>query len=152
MTTATLAAMRRLARGAVTDPLTVWTARMIAAQTGDGHQEAAVAMAIRGWMFSHVVYVHDPIDRELLSPPSAMLQQVRAYGQVGMDCDETAILGAALANAVGLSVKFRAARMTGDRYFSHVFAVVPTPQGDVSLDLQTPPAGVTIAATYDYDV
>jgi len=152
LTFATLATMRMLARQAVTDPVVVWTARNLAAQTGDGHQLAAVAYAIRNFLLRTTVYVADPTDREMLSPPRAMLDQITQTGRVGIDCDEVAVLGAALAFAVGIPVMFRSYQFQGDRFFSHVAAFALTSDGPISFDTQTQPPGLVITRVYDFQV
>lgn len=152
LTAATLAQMRSLARGAVTDPMVVWAARRIAATAGDGHADDLVAQWIRAYLQAHVRYASDPVDRELLVKPADMIREIDSAGSVAGDCDDTATLGAALALAVGLPAIFRAVAVNGDPEYSHVYAIIPTMGGGVSLDLQSRPVGVTVTRRLDYPV
>lgn len=144
--------MRWLARSAVTVPVVVWTARGIAATTGDGHDVTAVARALAEWLKRRIVFVYDPQDREMLSRPADLLAQVRANGKAGGDCDEVATLGAALALAVGLTPEFRALKFPGGTMYGHVFTVIRVPGGIVSLDTQEAPAHVQIVSAVAYPV
>lgn len=151
-TSATLARMRFLARQAVTEPSVVWLARSLAAQSGDGHQGRVVAQIIHNWLASHVVFVADPTDQEMLSRPADIVAQVEKYGRVGMDCDEIATFGAALLLSVGLPATFRVYKFAGASMYGHVFTYAPGPNGGVSLDIQTMPQGVQVVKVADYPV
>lgn len=151
-TTATLIKMRFLAQQAISDPLVVWTARRIAVQSGDGSQRALVAHYIRDFLAAHIVYVPDPVEQETLSPPRAAIQMIQRDGKVGMDCDEIATLGAALAKSVGLPATFRVLKFAGDTMYGHVFTVIPLVGGEVSLDIQTAPPGIAVVKVANFPV
>ena len=122
----TLHKMRALANAALRDPVVIEAARRIVEDAGAlGRNEAAKFAAIRDWMTEHVQFLPDPVDVELLSTPRYMLDYIRRWHFVSGDCDDAAILGAALGKAVGLRAKFRALAFGSKaRPFSHVYTLL----------------------------
>jgi hypothetical protein len=156
----TLRVMARLVngRGGVDNPSVVFVARSLVADTPRSDSERAAV--IRDFLQRIWKFVDDPPDRELLRDPENMMHEYDATGAVMGDCDEAAILGAALGKAAGLDATFTvlgwddaSSSMPGQppRY-SHVFASLLTRDGaPVDLDV-TKPAGPVPAATRELTV
>ena len=89
--------------------------------------------AIREFLQQNVKFLRDPTNRELLHDPEWMLRQIASQGRVHVDCDDVAILGGAIAGAVGLRVKLIAVAFLDtaapSRYtpLSHVWASATAP-------------------------
>ena len=131
---ATLYQMRDMVRKGVERPIVVSVARHIVAGLS-GRDQLAQAFAIREWMETHVRFIPDPNNVEVPRPPDEMLEEVESRFTVQGDCDEAAIIGAALASAVGLTVDLVVVGFdTPNTPYSHVFALVKTPGGNVDLD------------------
>lgn len=141
----TLNAMTTLVDEGVDAPAVVMIARQLAVMAGV-RRPYFQALAIQAWMKRVWRYVDDPNDRDLLIAPDVLLQQFDAVGFIAGDCDEAAIVGAALGRAIGLSAQFVVLGFASDDptqpdRFAHVFAVLLTDDGQhISLDV-TRPAG-----------
>lgn len=103
-TNQTVAAMRRYVRDAVRNPLTVNLASLIV-EGAEGHRPTQVA-AIRSYLESSTTFLRDPHGFELLRTVPEMLAMIRRRGIAQLDCDDVAVLGAALGKAVGLPARF----------------------------------------------
>lgn len=141
----TLATMDELVSRGVDSPAIVGAARELVTRAGAGRDGVKQARAIRQWLSSVWRFVEDPSDRELLRDPAAMLAEYDRLGIVMGDCDEAAVLGAALGRAVGLEDSFTVLAFpsggNAPDTFAHVYASLLTPAG-VSVDLDvTRPAG-----------
>lgn len=140
---ATLALMQSVVDDAVNSADVVQFARHLAVRAGV-RREYAQAQAIAGWLSRVWRFVHDPADREMLSTPELMLDEFGTWGIVTGDCDDAAILGAALGKAVGLNAQFTVYGFPSDvpgeaDVYGHVFAVLLTSDGKrVSLDCTRP--------------
>lgn len=129
--------MRGLVNVSLTDPLVVNTAKEVVAYCPPGDRECQ-AMAIGRWLGERFRFVRDPLGVELLHEPRYMLQVVGQRAVFSGDCDDAAILGAALAKAVGLRSRFRAIGFQPGGPLVHVIADVRTPRGWVQLDVTRP--------------
>lgn len=97
------------------------------------------ALRLRDWLDRHFIFVRDPHDVELLTTPGEQLRQIAGTGAAYGDCDDVALLGAALAQAGGLPVHYVLYGFgPPPTSFSHIFAEVPTPNGVVDLDVTRP--------------
>jgi len=76
----------------------------------------AIAGAIYTWMVRTINYVRDPWDIERLQSPVVTLRQKAG------DCDDHAILGAALLGSLGVQTGFRIVSRSGST-FDHIYAV-----------------------------
>jgi hypothetical protein len=76
----------------------------------------AIAGAIYTWMVRTINYVRDPWDVERLQSPVVTLRQKAG------DCDDHAILGAALLGSLGVQTGFRIVSRSGSS-FDHIYAV-----------------------------
>lgn len=136
----TLDVMRQMVLASAGIPSVVETARSLAYYGG--------AAAIRQWMSRVWRFVPDPAHTELLATPEYLLQQLDDTGQIVGDCDDAAVLGAALGEAIGLEATFTVLAFdegAGPTFwqpiprFSHVFASLLTPDGrTVNLDVTRP--------------
>lgn len=145
-----LAKMRRLVSDAMDSPPVVYAARELVTRAGANRDARGSALAIRDFLEHVWRYVDDPTDRELLRDPDAMLEEYARTGVITGDCDEAAVLGAALGRAVGLEDLFTVLAFDqgpARDQFAHVFAVLLTPAGElIDLDV-TKPGGPVPAAT-----
>ncbi len=133
----TLGKMRGLVNAALSQPLVVNSAKSIVAYCSAGDVECQ-AMQIGRWLAEHFQFVRDPFGVELLHEPRYMLQVIEARAFFQGDCDDAAVLGAALAKAVGLRARFRAIGFRRGGLLSHVIADVMTPRGWVQYDVTRP--------------
>jgi transglutaminase-like putative cysteine protease len=136
-TLATVREMRKLVDKGVRNPLTVRLASAIV-EGAHGHR-ASQAMAIRGWLDLRTVYQDDPYGIELLRSVPEMLADIRQRGAAALDCDDVAILGAALGKAVGLRPRFVLFGFEPSGPYRHIFTELATPEGWVDLDITRPP-------------
>lgn len=140
--TKTLNMMADMVNAAVDSPQVVYAARRLAVM-GGVRNDLGQAYTIRAWLASVWRFVSDPLDRELLITPDELLNSLARDGYIAGDCDEAAVLGAALAKAIGFRVVIYALAFPddneqGDRY-QHVYASILTDAGpEVSLDVTRP--------------
>lgn len=144
----TLGTMASLVRDATGDATVVQLARSLVTSFGStpfvAASPAAQARKIRNWLLGAWRFVEDPTNRELLRTPDAMLADYNASGYIMGDCDEAAILGAALGAAVGIPAKLNVLELDDGMGpgFSHVFAsLLPSDGAEVTLDVTRPPPG-----------
>lgn len=119
----TLERMRDLVRQSLSVPLVVETANGIAAMVPP-RDYLGIARAIRAWLSRYFRFVRDPVGVELLRDPEYQLRQWMTYGYITGDCDDAAILGAALGKAVGIGARFVAVGFREGGPLTHVFAVL----------------------------
>ena len=86
-----------------------------------------IADAIYKWMVRNINYVRDPWNIERIQSPDVTLRQKAG------DCDDHAILGAALLQSLGIHTGFRIVSRTG-KSFDHIYAVYQSPDGWKSFD------------------
>lgn len=85
-------------------------------------------------------FVRDPAGVELVHRPERLLDLWRAKGHIPGDCDDAAVLGAALGKSIGLPARFVVLGFYGPTMpFSHVYAELQTPQGWADLDVTRTP-------------
>jgi transglutaminase-like putative cysteine protease len=128
-------------------PLVVETANGIVSMVAS-RDYYAMALAIREWLTRNFKFVPDPVGGELLRDPEYQLREYLARGQITGDCDDAAVLGAALGKAVGIRAKFVAVGFRNPGPLAHVFAVLTGPvgraigSGGIGVDLDvTKPVG-----------
>ncbi len=142
-TTQTLHTMRSVVRRSVIDqPIVVETATRIARHVS-GRDQAALAAAIDSWCSSHVEFLPDPaINGDFLRTPAYVLAEIERHGFARIDCDDAAMLVAALAIALGLSCRFVVFAYLDPRApFSHVATEVDTQRGPMLLNVTEPLSG-----------
>lgn len=131
----TLGIMKRYARRALPDPLLQGAARRI---LGGAAAPAAMAAAVRSWLARVFQFQPDPPGVELVKTPRRQLLELERTGRVTGDCDDAAVLGAALGRAVGLPARFVAVGFERGMPFRHVWTELETPDGWVELDVTRP--------------
>lgn len=103
-----VAKMRGLARGGQSHP----DVRKLALDITNGipgKDSFSQIWSIRNWLDTHIWFTRDPRSAELLYTPERMVAILRDPlngGILRVDCDDVAILAAALAGAVGLRSRF----------------------------------------------
>lgn len=120
-TFATLDAMRGLARQASIDPTvratTAALVRDVPFDRGNTH-----AVLIRRWIEARVYFLADPTYAEALHDPVWQIKQILTRGTVGVDCDDVAMLAAAMGLSVGLKARFAVVGFTSPNApFQHVW-------------------------------
>lgn len=123
----TLRLMRELARRP--GPRTMQWARLI--NTGDPESTLA---ALHAFLVRNVRWTRD-VGVELLHDPDTLLGQ---WPAVAGDCDDAAILAAALGMALGFRAKFRAVAVRHNQPFHHVYALLRAPAGWRRFDVTHP--------------
>ncbi len=123
----TVAQMRALSRTASYDPVTRQTAVKLVAGTS-GKDGRAQAYIIRSWLQDHTSFLRDPHGTEALHDPKMLLRTILTGNIAHVDCDDVAMLAAALGLAIGLRARFvLLAFGTPSSPFRHVFAELGDP-------------------------
>lgn len=122
--------MRDLARQGATAPLVRGLALRIV-QGIPGRDGEAQAVAIRRWMRDNVLFLRDPAGTELLYTPDRMVRILTGGGPLPIlhvDCDDAAVLAAALGGAVGLRSRFVVVGfLSPDSPYRHVWVELRSP-------------------------
>lgn len=140
-TSQTVSAMRRVVNTSLTDAVVVQTARSLAASTFARDTDGQI-LAIRMFLQDHFQFVRDPSGVELLATPRSMLDAIHQRGVATGDCDEAAILGAALGKAIGLQARFILLGFQGAAGpLTHVYAALRGRSKWTNLDVTKPARG-----------
>ena len=99
---------------------------------------ARAAGRIRDYLESNVRFEFDPPGVELIRTPELLLAQIRCHGEAFGDCDDVAVLGAALGLAVGLRPSYVLLAFHDTDPFEHVYTELATDSGPVELDTTRP--------------
>lgn len=133
----TMAMMRGMVGREFLSPLVRLTATQIVAGLG-GKDGAEQAHTIREWLESHTEFLRDPDKVEMLHGPVWQLQQIRRNGMAYVDCDDVAMLGAALGKAVGLRARFVAVAFDNPTApYRHVWTELAPPISNQWVDMDT---------------
>ncbi len=110
------------------------------------------ARNIAAYVRNNVTLVDEP--DELLVDPTLMLEEIETRGVTHGDCDDAAMLVAALLRSIGLPVRFKAVQATPDGSFGHVFTEYLLTDEDWSrwVPLDTTIPMIPIYGTGDYIV
>lgn len=143
----TIHRMKQLARaGAPRPSVRELAVSLVTGTRTDAEQQAGL---IRAWLERHVSFLRDPLGTEALHSPELMLEQVNQRGRTDVDCDDVAILAAALGLSIGLPARFV---LLGKerRAFEHVFTELQDPRTGEWFELDTtrPDQGVDVARDY----
>lgn len=131
----TLAQMRATVYREFLSPLVRLTASKIVAEAagGDG---VAQAEQIRDWLESHVDFLRDPDGVEMLHGPVWQIQQIQRNGNEQVDCDDVAMLSAALGKSVGLRARFVVVAFDrANAPYRHVWTELSPPSVPVWVDM-----------------
>lgn len=141
-TVATVQRMRALVRQSFAEP----SVRFVAVQIVRGLTETrSQVVALREWLEAHVEFLRDPRGVEYLHAPDWLLRRGFADGVIQGDCDDVAMLAAALGMAVGLRARFV---VVGRDQFEHVYTELANPHGGPWWELDTTRPAQGIDPTY----
>ena len=129
-TRATVRHMKRLVREGKVSPsvrgLALSITRGIAGRNG-----IAQAVAIRNWLAINIDFTRDPSGAELLYTPQRLVRILTERGPpLRIDCDDIAVLAAALGASVGLRARFQLVGFSPNAPFRHVWTDLASPSGD----------------------
>lgn len=129
-TYATLWKMRSLIQRGRWHPLVRRYAVRVVEGVG-GHDGFAQAHVIREWLAGVVEFMRDPDGVEALHSPDLMIRQLLTIGPpLSIDCDDAAILAAAVGGAVGLKARLVTVGFLSPRSpFRHVWTELASPAG-----------------------
>lgn len=123
----TLMKMRSLVRVASIQPLVRRQAVQVV-QDAAGLDDPLKARLIRDWVDSRCIFMPDPAGAELLHSPDALVAHILTDGVAHVDCDDVAMLAAALGVAVGLRARFVAVGFSPSGPFRHVWSELGSPR------------------------
>lgn len=131
----TIATMRAMVYAEYLTPTVRLTASEIVAGIG-GKDSVSQIHAIREWLDAHTEFLRDPDGVEMLHGPVWQVQQIRKNGVVQVDCDDVAMLSAAIGKAIGLRARFVVIAFGGS--YRHVFTEL-SPRGGapIWIDMDT---------------
>jgi hypothetical protein len=151
----TLAQMRAMVIREFLQPIVRLTAAQIV--TGTGGQDAAEqSHLIREFLVGHTEFLRDPDGVEMLHGPSWQLQQIHNTGIVSVDCDDVAMLAAALGKSIGLRARFVVVAFGSTRApYQHVWTELGRGNQWLDMDVTRPAQGLpfnSISRTMTQDV
>jgi len=133
-TRATLAIMGRVARAAAINPRIVNVATDIVRHVPGREVERQVA-ELAAWARRSIEFLPDPLfDGDWIRTPAFLLDELAHYGRARGDCDDAAVLVAALGMAIGIPARFRAVAFRPGGPFEHVWTELQTPAGWITVD------------------
>lgn len=133
-TRTTLQVMARLAARSAYSPAVV-AAAVDAVRSVSGRDTVGLARELEAWGRTHLAFLPDPLlDGDFIRTPDYMLAEVERFGVARGDCDDAAVLMAALGLAIGLPARIRAVAFTDWRPFEHVWTELGTAAGWIELD------------------
>lgn len=139
---ATVARMRDLARRASVHPALRQVAGRLVEGIG-GSAWALQARILRDWVTDRVRFLPDPTYAETLHDPLWSLDQILTRGQVQLDCDDVAMLAAALGLSIGLRARFVVvAFLSPNAPYTHVWADLGNGRSWVTVDPTRPLQGL----------
>lgn len=119
-TVATVAHMRQLATLGAVDPTVRQQAAFLV--QGQGRDQWRFAQSLAGWVAQRTRFLYDPSVAEALVPAEITLALIAQQGVAQIDCDDVAILAAALGLSIGLRARFVVVSfLTPDAPYEHVW-------------------------------
>ena len=119
----TLHRMRAIVLEQIASPVVRQTAAGIC--HGTGKNSDYQIHLLRTWLQSHVNFLRDPAGHELLHTPELMLMLLSQQGALDVDCDDVAMLAAALGMSIGLRAQFVMIGAEGG--YSHIWTELAAP-------------------------
>jgi len=127
--------MRQIVNAARVAPLVRQTAASIVRGLS-GVDGVRQARTIREWITEHVTFLRDPHGAEALHAPVLLLRAILTQGSVAVDCDDVAMLSAALGKSIGLRARFVVVGFRSPQSpFRHVWADLSDPRFPVWVDM-----------------
>jgi len=71
---------------------------------------------IHDFVCQHFRFVDDPVDREVISTPLRLLDEIQRNGRTSADCDEVSVLECSLLSAIGIVTRFAFGGENGEIY------------------------------------
>lgn len=144
----TLRKMQVLVNQSLTDPVVINTAKSIVRFLPERDYPMFVD-ALREFLSQRVLFCKDPRGVELLHTPRYMLETIASRFYLQADCDDAAILTAALGKALGLRARFVALGFSVPRApLSHVYTEIGLPSGEwIPIDTTKAPYAVPPAVS-----
>ncbi len=102
-------------------------------------------LAVRNAVLTDTRYLNDPLTTEWVKDPERMVEEINAHGKALIDCDEYALLIAAMWRQLGREVDFVTVGFGMPGSYSHVFARVLEPKSRKYI-VGDPVAGTTEGA------
>jgi hypothetical protein len=131
-TYATLGKMRTLAQSGARNPLVRATAaRLVELTEPNGILHAKL---IRSWLEDHIIFLRDISTAEALYHPADLVLAIQRDGQVQCDCEDVAMLAAALGMSIGLRARYVVLAFRPGGPFQHVYADLSDINGRLWID------------------
>jgi transglutaminase-like putative cysteine protease len=151
----TLQVMKQIVNESLIDPYVIGTAKTVVSEVW-GKDEIGQVKAIRRWVLEHTRFCRDPRGVELLHTPKWLLKTIELNYYAMIDCDDMAILTAALAKSIGLAARWIVLGFHDPKGpFTHVYTELGTPKGWMAVDLrdqyETPIKNVSRKGAYPVD-
>jgi len=86
---------------------------------------------LKNFFMRHFRFIDEP--DEMIATPASLIRAIYESGNAWGDCDDAAVLAAALLYSLGFAVRFRAVIEQPDGSFGHVFAEYKAPDSQVWL-------------------
>lgn len=137
--------MRRVVRAALREGPLLWQDAVD--MVGGAGTASGAAWMIRAWLEERTVFLADPVGVETIRTPRLMIQTAELEGVAEGDCDDIAVLGAALGMAIGIPARFVLLAFQDPGLYTHVYTELLTEAGPVELDTTRPaqmPEGLRI--------
>ncbi len=120
----TISIMKRLVNESLSNPLVVARAKDIVQFAGPKNQ-IEQANEIRNYLLDHTQFMRDPRGVELIHTPEKQIRTIDQRYYIQIDCDDFAVLAAALGKAVGIRAKFVILKfMSKSAPFAHVYTIL----------------------------
>lgn len=131
-TYATLGKMKSLARSGASSPVV----RGIAARLVQQVEPNGIlhARLIRGWLEDHIIFLRDLSTAEALYHPAELVLAILKDGQVQCDCEDVAMLAAALGLSIGLRARYVVLAFRPGGPFQHVYTDLSDASGRMWID------------------
>jgi hypothetical protein len=102
---------------------------------------------LRDWVAEHTLFLRDPSVGELFHQPDLLLSQIDRNGVTYVDCDDVAMLSAALGLSVGLRARFVVVAFgSPSAPYRHIWTELRVPLGNapwIAVDPTRPAQGLT---------
>lgn len=135
-TYATLAKMKSLVRSGAANPLVRGTAARF---VRDSTPSDALlhARLIREWVDGNTIFLRDLSTAEALYHPGDIIKEIQQRGIAQVDCEDVAMLAAALGVSIGLRARFVVLAFRPGGPFQHVYTELSDPAGRIWIDVDT---------------